>query len=1608
MRKIFSFLLLMTTMLFVSGQMWAAGDVTGATSDNDAATKGAVCKNVTTSEYYSTIQGAIDDATEGNCIKLLSKAPNTIEGALLVNKVITLDFSGKTIKDYRAKEVIKVTANATLQYGYVETNDAVCLDALGSATQTPNCGVRIAGTQATLVGMGVWGPNIANGGPEVAVDVISGANVTIDGGTFYATSDGLRIQDATLTLKSTSFLSTTNVWAANPIHSLGGTTVLYIYDNAHFYGRSLAESGVWNVYGGSFESTNTNPLSNWGGRLYIYGGNYTSPEGICCINNYATFYVYGGTFSNNIGFNYGKMTAGYDYDDNQDGTYTVRQIVAKIVESDRNYFTVQDAIDDASANDEISLLQNSTENIVITTDITLNTNGKTLTGSVTADGATGIIKGSGMIDGELLIANAGALDIRQGTYVVDPTEFVPATTAYAVDATTIPGKYIVNHYLASIGEDKYVSFLAAMTEANKLTTTPTILLLDDAELNTAAIGVTKSMTIDLNGYTLAAVSSTNSYLNFATSKTVVTIQNGRIENSTAATTYPAQLVRQASTNTLTLQDVIIQNKGTYGVLVTNSTALNLTGTTAINGATHPVYASSGKIVLNNSINLGTLYLGNVISQVTNNEGASINILGLNGSGGIQVNTQNHTLANNGTMTIENGIFKGNITYSGTGELTLLAGTYNNTTKTALVDKVATGKTWVETETAGVASWTIYDAASSTVAIYNGKNYCDLRDAIKAVPANETEGVIKLIADIDIEIPTTNYFYVADKQHVTIDLNGHVLKATNNTNAGTMFYLDKATAILTIDDTSDDKDGRIVFDNKVSNVVAYTMGCYNGNFVINNGSVENISEAGTVRYAVNLSGSYSSLTVNGGRVYSKTMYAVRAQAGKYNENPTIVTLNGGEIIGYGGIWSQMTSGTATDKPNLQFVMNGGRLTSTDATQPAYYSYSSGANPQNVSVLVTNGVITGEFAIAGGYKGTDGMETVSIQGGTFISHNAFHSYKRGIELKAISGGAFYFDFEDNNTGSVSEFVEYVKPGHYAELMCRDDEDGAKTYTTCEGKYNPGKCDENHFWVVIDGEGAKEEKETTITGTWNVTIEGGVFEDEVPDTKTDVTIGDEEHQVIVTIEEGTNAETNRLVVNEGSAIIVKDGATLNVGLGGVVVGGDQSTTSITVEPGGKFVSNGTVVSSNEEDIVIMADNEKAGNFIIAPDVNFNYQPKAKVELYTQALQKDASTFKWQRFAMPLVSATYGGNVTNDHATANNGSPVVTYNNGGFFTGVDAWDYENDQWTYLESTTEMKPFLGYKLANTSTNGGVTYTFSGNLVGNVADDLSFVANGYNLFGNSYTAPINILSLIESVKENAPGVAGSIWLWNVNNQSYEAENFASIESEMSDYTEIPSLHTFILQLRDGSSASAEIDYTNAVWGHLLAGTNNAPKRAQAFEGNAMRIQLTSANGLADKITLMEKDSYSAEYEDGRDADKYMNADNVNLYTTLDGKDYSIVATDNLDGLNLSVQTVDETVYTLNFTKVAGNDYVLYDNVANQYMTITEGAAYSFVANANTTVEGRFQIVKGHKVTTDIDEVGSAQSTTGIYTVLGQYMGQSADFNSLPAGVYVINGQKVIK
>ena len=459
-----------------------------------------------------------------------------------------------------------------------------------------------------------------------------------------------------------------------------------------------------------------------------------------------------------------------------------------------------------------------------------------------------------------------------------------------------------------------------------------------------------------------------------------------------------------------------------------------------------------------------------------------------------------------------------------------------------------------------------------------------------------------------------------------------------------------------------------------------------------------------------------------------------------------------------------------------------------------------------------------------------------------------------------------------------------------------------------------------------------------------------------------------------------TNGLDVTDGASVDVKAGSTLIVGQGGVT-------------------------SENVESIVIEADENGSASFLLSPDVIVNTTPNLTVKMtakvgYSMILgEKD---YSWHRFSMPV-----------DHIDSWAHTKAGDVN---VPTALQQWNYSTNSWASA-TISQMVPYRGYALTYDEPLGTeVTYLFQGRLCGNIDKDLLFNAKGYNFFGNSYTGYIAAHILLADVVED-PNIGGSIYMWNTDDETYYPVSLRDLSNPatragLEDWEkEIAPMQTFVLQLRGNNDPNVKIDYSSAIWGNPRYGNGASPAPARRMDNsnddNAVKVIITAANGKRDIIRFVENSELTDAYDNGADADKMMHTNRLNIYSTVDNNNYAILATDNLIGKTITLNTAADINYTMTFSNVSGTVYGIKDTRTNVITPMNNGNIYNFVAQSNSIDADRFVIVPIQSMPTDLEEnISEKAAQKGIYSLMGQYMGE--DFSILPAGVYVVDGVKIVK
>lgn len=760
--------------------------------------------------------------------------------------------------------------------------------------------------------------------------------------------------------------------------------------------------------------------------------------------------------------------------------------------------------------------------------------------------------------------------------------------------------------------------------------------------------------------------------------------------------------------------------------------------------------------------------------------------------------------------------------------------------------------------------------------------------------------------------------------------------------------------------------------------------------------------------------------------------------------------------------------ATWNSGGNFTINGGRFISVSHVENGYntgwYSYTL-RNDEGGHTTINGGYFQGSH----GCFDADDEATVDITGGTFhapygldltqytgdnmwnaweatgtIRHNFYAFYIATGAVANVSGGDFWSETPNANSNSVIALCGNNDAYNYygivnlyggrwqdkVKVQARKNGDsyypssvpttsawysafntyaplpaGYEYYETGDATYPYGvRAIEGKEADAIDpAQQAAQEADPTYTIPWQ---QATTWEAEVvPVANTIVTIPVGATVTVSNDETNKNAVADQVYVAQDATLVVEEGTTLTIGEGGVNIGNGGQ---LVVEPNA-IVTIGAagVITTEDEALVLTSTEDEQAVLLYDPTVAENTQPKATVKLTTKSkmLAGDPDwQYTYQRFAIPVREAVVP---TNDFDPAIHEYYDATEESYGFENYV--WEWTGNAWA-TTTWTALEPFKGYQLANNSKNGGVTYTFSGNLIGNEDGQYHFGDLGFDYFGNSYTAAIDVETVVNHF---APDVEATVWLYDYTNGSnwvpVTREDFSDFPPA-DPFKQIKSMEGFLLRSTTGTTP-AVINYQDAIWNNptyaSLRGAVPAPRRAISNDiNNCAIVTIRENGGKYDMVKLVEKDYLTDEFDNGADASKYMEQEGVSLYAETTIGQLSRVGTNNLNNTLLSFRSGDNTNYTMQLSNVIGNEYAIRDNVTGAVIYVADDATYNFDQDANTTVPARFEIVAINRIMTGIDNVEQVSDEMAIYTVTGQYVGR--DFSILPAGIYVVNGVKIIK
>ena len=436
-------------------------------------------------------------------------------------------------------------------------------------------------------------------------------------------------------------------------------------------------------------------------------------------------------------------------------------------------------------------------------------------------------------------------------------------------------------------------------------------------------------------------------------------------------------------------------------------------------------------------------------------------------------------------------------------------------------------------------------------------------------------------------------------------------------------------------------------------------------------------------------------------------------------------------------------------------------------------------------------------------------------------------------------------------------------------------------------------------------------------------------------------------------------------------------------------NETSLVTVIPPARILTvQGKVYGSDTDPkkILIKADSLKVNGSLIFTNPELNPAVKATVQMYARGLkdkpwswydpisrQTFSGSYRWQFFGVPVSDS---GTLASNSSLW--GSYIRKYNEN---KNLNAY-YQ--KWEDLGNNDVLSPFTGYEITQDKPK---MVTFSGKLVTNdvtlsltKTTDVNSTKNygsGYNIFGNSFTAPIDIKQLVFGDDVDATVHiynTGSLKEWgNAPRGGTQAVvgAYMAISKDLAGIgipRDIPSMQGFLVKVKDTGGANATVTIPYNAIRNISAIPDLSLQHVKRSENEGdityMTVDVTCASGV-DRVWLYSVPGKSHGYDNGYDGERIMLATGVALYADeLSGK-YQLNAAEDLDETYLAFRAGNESDYTLKVDKSKLNGYetlYLWDlkTGAEINLSAVDTATYHFSASNNQEAEKRFVLTRRSK------------------------------------------------
>lgn len=401
-----------------------------------------------------------------------------------------------------------------------------------------------------------------------------------------------------------------------------------------------------------------------------------------------------------------------------------------------------------------------------------------------------------------------------------------------------------------------------------------------------------------------------------------------------------------------------------------------------------------------------------------------------------------------------------------------------------------------------------------------------------------------------------------------------------------------------------------------------------------------------------------------------------------------------------------------------------------------------------------------------------------------------------------------------------------------------------------------------------------------------------------------------------------------------------------------------SVTVKPTGTLIVGGTInrakapyygiddlMPTTPSNLILETSSTSQSALIFD---NSNGETQATVTVHSEA-HYDAENDKdyWQYLTSPLQE-----------------TPVTE-----FFYGVGTYTFRHCEaeggWVRYGLGTTFQAFDAIGLTQ---NDKKDFVFYGPLAptGEWELNLTKEHSGNNLFGNSWTAPIDLKALVNNTDFDS-NIELDLAIYNTGSDrkdgSGEFDQLDNADDRPGTWHHVPLLlATFedagweglrvipayqAFQLKATAAATLTIDYDKCVRGSESANYNEplrAPRRPDARQAErdieALRIAVSDANGIA-YIYLLEGEQFSEEYDNGWELEYKPNSKYGKLYAISPTQgDMMALARPSLEGTMVGFQPGESSEYTITFNETDGY-YYLNDLKMEQSTLIQAGESYTF-------------------------------------------------------------------